>query len=67
VIGRMVGATPVKILAGSGVTPANVAELIARTGVGEVHGSCKAVAADGTMQTDAALVRQMIENTRNRI
>lgn len=66
VIGRMVGATPVKILAGSGVTPGNVAELIARTGVGEVHGSCKAVAADGTVETDAALVRQMIERTRNR-
>lgn len=53
----------VKILAGSGVTPDNVLELIAKTGVGEVHGSCKTTLPDGTVQTDAALVRQMIEKT----
>jgi len=30
----------IAIMAGSGVTPANVAELLARTGAPEVHGSC---------------------------
>lgn len=65
VIRRMVGATDVKILAGSGVTPGNVRELIARTGVREVHGSCKATLTDGTIMTDAAQVRHLIDNIRN--
>ena len=51
---------PIKILAGSGVTPDNVRQLIEATGVTEVHGSCKTTMHDGTMQTDAALVRRMI-------
>ena len=62
VIRRLVGATNVKILAGSGVTPANVRRLIETTGVGEVHGSCKTTLPDGTRQTDVAQVRQLIEN-----
>ena len=62
VIRRLVGATPVTILAGSGVTPDNVQELIVRTGVGEVHGSCKTTLPDGTVQTDAVLVRRLIDN-----
>ena len=62
VIRRLVGATGVKILAGSGVTPANVRRLVEKTGVGEVHGSCKTSLPDGTMQTDAAQVRQLIDN-----
>ena len=49
-----------KILAGSGVTALNVRELVDRTGVGEVHGSCKTILPDGTVQTDAAAVRQLI-------
>lgn len=52
-----------KILAGSGVSPDNVSELIMKTGVGEVHGSCKVTLPDGTMQTDAAIVRQLIDKT----
>lgn len=64
VIRRLVEATGVKILAGSGVTPQNVKELIERTGVGEVHGSCKTILPDGTVQTDATQVRQLIENIR---
>lgn len=64
VIRRLVGATGVQILAGSGVTPSNVRELIARTGVTEVHGSCKTTLPDGTVQTDAAQVRQLIENAQ---
>ena len=63
VIKSLVGVTGVRILAGSGVTPDNVEELIRHTGVREVHGSCKALQPDGTMQTDAELVRQMIEIT----
>lgn len=49
------------ILAGSGVTPANVRQLIQETGITEVHGSCKVTHADGTIQTDAEQVRQIIE------
>ena len=51
------------ILAGAGITPANVRQLIEATGVDEVHGSCKTTLADGTLQTDAAQVRQLIANT----
>ena len=61
VIRRLVGATKVRILAGSGVTPATVHELIEKTGVGEVHGSCKTTLPDGTVQTDVAQVRQLID------
>lgn len=64
VIRRLVGATAVKILAGSGVTPQNVGRLIALTGVGEVHGSCKTTLADGTVETDAEQVKQLIHNTQ---
>ena len=65
VIRRLVSATGVKILAGSGVTPANVRELIEKTGVQEVHGSCKTTLPDGTQRTDAAQVRQLIDNIKN--
>ena len=65
VIRRLVGTTGVKILAGSGVTPLNVRELIERTGVAEVHGSCKVTLPDGTVQTDAVQVRQLIDNIKN--
>lgn len=65
VIRRLVGATDVKILAGSGITPSNVCELIRRTRVGEVHGSCKTTLPDGTIQTDAVQVRQLIDNIRD--
>lgn len=54
-----------KILAGSGVTPANVRRLVEQTGVGEVHGSCKTTLPDGTMQTDAGLVRQLIDELKD--
>lgn len=60
VIKRLVEAAKVTILAGSGVTPDNVRQLIAATGVSEVHGSCKTTLPDGTLQTDAALVRRLL-------
>ena len=63
VIRQLVGVTGVKILAGSGVTPGNVRQLVAETGVREVHGSCKKTLGDGTLVTDAATVRQLIDQT----
>lgn len=63
VIRTLVGETGVKILAGGGVTPTNVCQLVADSGVSEVHGSCKKTLDDGTIVTDAATVRQMIEKT----
>ena len=63
VIRSLVGETGVKILAGGGVTPSNVRQLVLDSGVREVHGSCKKTLDDGTMVTDAATVRQMIEKT----
>ena len=61
VIKRLVDHTSsLKILAGSGITPDNVRQLIASTGVTEVHGSCKTSLPDGTLQTDAAQVRRLL-------
>jgi copper homeostasis protein len=37
----------IAILAGAGVNPGNVAQLVARTGVSEVHGSCGGPATEG--------------------
>lgn len=63
VIRTLVGETGVKILAGGGVTPSNVRQLVLDSGVREVHGSCKKTLDDGAIVTDAATVRQMIEKT----
>ena len=52
--------TPLKILAGSGVTPLNVRDIVGLTGVTEVHGSCKTTLPDGTIQTDPEQVRALI-------
>ena len=50
-----------KILAGSGITPLNVRSVVERTGVGEVHGSCKTTLPDGTIQTDPDQVRALLD------
>ncbi len=63
VIRRLVGTTPVKILAGSGITSGNVRRLLQLTGVSEVHGSCKETLPDGTVQTDPMQVKELIHNT----
>lgn len=63
VLRQLVDVTGVKILAGGGVTPQNVRRLVAASGVREVHGSCKKTLDDGTLVTDAATVRQMIDQT----
>lgn len=63
VIRSLVGVTGVEILAGGGVTPQNVRQLAEESGVREIHGSCKKTLDDGTLVTDAATVRQMIDQT----
>lgn len=57
---------PLKILAGGGITPVNVRELIELTGVTEVHGSCKTMLPDGTIQTDPEQVRAMFAACGNK-
>ena len=61
-IRSLVGVTGVKILAGGGVTPYNVRELVEYTGICEVHASCKTTLPDGTLQTDPELVRELLQN-----
>ena len=51
----------ITILAGSGVTPENVVTLREKTGVKEIHGSCKKTRPDGAWETDAEEVRKLIE------
>lgn len=52
----------IKILAGAGITPENVCDIIRYTGVTEVHGSCKHTLRDGTIETDTETVRAFIRN-----
>lgn len=52
------------ILAGSGVTPANVAQLIKESGVSEVHGSCKHQV-NGISETDENQVRELLILAKN--
>lgn len=56
----------ITILAGSGVRPDNVCELIEYTGALEVHGSCKKRTADGYDETDTASVRELIQNVHTK-
>ena len=65
VIRSLVGETGVKILAGGGVTPSHVRQLVQETGVSEVHASCKKRLDDGTFVTDAETVRQLIEEVQS--
>ena len=51
----------ITILAGSGVTPENAVALREKTGVKEIHGSCKKTRPDGALETDAEEVRKLIE------
>lgn len=50
----------ITILAGAGVTPGNVAKIVAETGVAEVHGSCKHTLPDDTMETDPQIVAELL-------
>lgn len=51
----------ITILAGSGITPENAVELREKTGVPEIHGSCKITRPDGAWETDAKQVRELLE------
>ena len=50
----------ITILAGSGVTPENAVTLREKTGVKEIHGSCKKTRPDGAWETEAEEVRKLI-------
>ena len=50
----------ITILAGSGVTPENAVTLREKTGVKEIHGSCKKTRPDGAWETDTEEVRKLI-------
>jgi len=50
----------ITILAGSGVTPENAVALREKTGVKEIHGSCKKTRPDGAWETDAEEVRKLM-------
>jgi len=52
----------ITILAGSGVRPDNVRDLIGYTGAQEVHGSCKVRLPDGYDETDTTNVAELIKN-----
>lgn len=54
----------ITILAGCGVTPHNVQEIIADSGVTEVHGSCKAVQPNGLTETDTNIAKELILNAK---
>ncbi len=49
------------ILAGAGITPQNAVEIITKTNVFEIHGSCKRTLPDGRLITDEETVRQLID------
>lgn len=49
------------ILAGAGITPQNAVEIITKTNVPEIHGSCKRTLPDGSLITDEETVRQLID------
>ena len=51
----------IKILAGSGVTPENAAELRRLTNVPEIHGSCKFTRPDGACETDSEQVKMLLK------
>lgn len=54
------------IIAASGVTPQSVGEIISRTGVSEVHGSCKHIV-NGQIETDSSQVQSLIALARQAI
>jgi len=51
----------ITILAGSGITPENAAALKQKTGVPEIHGSCKMTRPDGAWETDRGAVQKLLE------
>lgn len=52
----------ITILAGAGIKPENASRIISETGVAEIHGSCKTILPNGTIETSADIVRQLIKS-----
>ena len=52
----------IAIIAASGVSGKNAKRIAENTGVMEVHGSCKTTLADGTTETSAEAVRELMSN-----
>ena len=52
----------ITILAGSGVTPDNSVTLLEKTGVSEIHGSCKTTRPDGAFETDTEAVKLLFQH-----
>ena len=52
----------ITILAGAGITAENARAIVDYTGVTEVHGSCKHTLPDGTVETDAERVRNLVKS-----
>lgn len=49
------------IMAGAGVTPRNAPRILRETHVPEIHGSCKHTLPDGTTETDATIVKELLQ------
>ncbi len=54
------------IMAGAGVTPHNATRILADTAVPEIHASCKHTLSDGTVETDAEIVRELLAACNNK-
>lgn len=54
------------IMAGAGVTPHNASRILHETAVPEIHASCKHTLPDGTVETDTAIVRELLQECSNR-
>lgn len=50
------------IMAGAGVTPDNAPRILAETAAPEIHASCKHTLPDGTVETDTATVKKLIQS-----
>lgn len=48
------------IMAGCGVTPKNAKTIIDQSGISEIHGSCKAILPNGTIETNQEIVQQLV-------
>ena len=53
------------IMAGAGVTPQNAPHILTETSVPEIHASCKRTLPNGTTETDAAIVRELLQGCHN--
>ena len=54
------------IMAGAGITPHNAPRILADTAVPEIHASCQHTLPDGTVETDAESVRELLAACNNK-